>query len=378
MLFKKSKNILILAFAALFTLNVACATDASRQAVQIEQRREEAAKTVQRLRLLERIETNKLYRNQQRLEQNAQSLHVSKQRFTSAQTEIADLRVQLAKAQEEYAVQRVATNKRIVQIFKTKRRDYISFLLSARDLNNLLDRIYFENIIMKQDKQRLREMQVKTRRIRELQTQIESQRNFLEVNIKTIDRQQKNIQQAIDQNEKLIERLRTDRATWERSERELARQSVAIAEMINRTQSRETTTITVTGGFVQPAPGRVSSPYGNRMHPVFKRPAFHAGIDIAAPMNTEVKAAQSGRVIFAGWYGGYGKVVIIDHGRIDGKPTTTLYAHLNRYRVDVGTNVIRGQVIGNVGTTGYSTGPHLHFEVRVSGNTVNPLNYVRY
>ena len=94
------------------------------------------------------------------------------------------------------------------------------------------------------------------------------------------------------------------------------------------------------------------------------------------PMNAAVRAANSGKVIYVGWYGGYGKVVIIDHGRINGTPTTTLYAHLNSYRVSVGTKVVRGQTIAAVGTTGYSTGPHLHFEVRQNGNPTNPFNFI--
>ena len=95
------------------------------------------------------------------------------------------------------------------------------------------------------------------------------------------------------------------------------------------------------------------------------------------PYGTPIKAANSGRVIFTGWYSGYGKVVIIDHGKINGVPTTTLYAHMSTISAKQGANVVRGSVIGKVGTTGYSTGPHLHFEVRQKGNPVNPTNFVR-
>ena len=93
-------------------------------------------------------------------------------------------------------------------------------------------------------------------------------------------------------------------------------------------------------------------------------------------MGTPIRAANSGRVIYTGWYGGYGKVVIIDHGNVHGKPTSTLYAHQSRIAASNGNNVSRGQIIGYVGSTGYSTGPHLHFEVRINGRPVNPLNYI--
>ena len=136
-----------------------------------------------------------------------------------------------------------------------------------------------------------------------------------------MNRQQKNIQSAISRNEKMIYKLKTDRATWEKSERELARQSRQIEDMINKTVSKtgKTTSITTTANFVRPVGGPCTSPYGTRIHPIFKKQIFHSGVDIGAPYGANVKAANSGKVIFTGWYGGYGKVVIIDHGKVGGR-----------------------------------------------------------
>ena len=206
------------------------------------------------------------------------------------------------------------------------------------------------------------------------------QKRNLESSIASINRQQEDIQDAISKNEKLIEKLKTDRATWERAEKDLARQSRAISQMINQEMKRnqkEGKSVVVTGGFTRPVPGRITSPFGWRMHPIFKRKIFHSGVDIGAPYGTAIHAANSGRVIFVGWYSGYGRVVIINHGNINGVPTTTLYAHMSSASVKQGANVAKGSVIGKVGTTGYSTGPHLHFEVRQNGNPVNPLNFIR-
>ncbi len=99
---------------------------------------------------------------------------------------------------------------------------------------------------------------------------------------------------------------------------------------------------------------------------------FHHGIDLGAPQGTPVVASRAGRVTRAGWSGGYGNLIIIDHG--DGK--TTRYAHLSRMAVSVGQRVDRNEIIGYVGSTGRSTGPHLHFEIRVHGSAVNPLEYL--
>ena len=89
-----------------------------------------------------------------------------------------------------------------------------------------------------------------------------------------------------------------------------------------------------------------------------------------------IRASNSGKVIYSGWYGGYGKVVILEHGIINGKPTTTLYAHMSSIAVSNGQKISKGQVLGYEGTTGYSTGPHCHFEVRINGKPVNPLSYI--
>ena len=379
-LYKTILSICIIS-ALLFSFVPFCAAQqsAANKARQVEQKRAVAKQQIHKLKLLEKIETNKLYRNQRNLERNEQTLNESKQQYQNAQSELENLEVKLQKLTHDFKALQNATNKRIVQIFKTKRKNYVEFLLSSNNVNNFLDRLYFENIVMKQDKDNIHKMQRQTRKIIEVKRQIEMQKRYLASSIKSIDEEQKNIQDAISQNEKMIYKLKTDRATWEKAERDLARQSREIAEMINKQtvkSEKSQQKITVTGGFIRPVGGSVTSPFGWRVHPIFKRKIFHSGVDLGMPMNSPVKAANSGKVIFVGWYGGYGKVVIIDHGRINGVPTTTLYAHLNSYRVSVGSTVVRGQVIANVGTTGYSTGPHLHFEVRQNGNPTNPFNFI--
>jgi murein DD-endopeptidase MepM/ murein hydrolase activator NlpD len=127
------------------------------------------------------------------------------------------------------------------------------------------------------------------------------------------------------------------------------------------------------GQFDWPIPthSRISSPFGMRMHPILRQNRMHTGIDVGAPTGTRLIAAADGYVRFAGWSGGFGNTVIIDHG--DGY--STLYAHNSRNRVVSGQVVTRGQHIADVGSTGMSTGPHLHFEIRINNRAVDPLLY---
>ena len=347
---------------------------------QIEAKRGHVKKQIHKLRLLEKIETGKLYRNQQKLENAQNDLKKNQREYNRAQNEVTNLEKRLNVLLIENRKHQEYTSQRLVKIFKTRTNNYVDFLFTSKDINSFLDRLYFENIVIAFDKKKLEETKVCARDILALKAKIELQKKNLARSIVKINRQQEDIQSAISKNERLIEKLKTDRATWEKAEKDLAKQSRAISHMINKEIKKIEKTgvnIAVTGGFIRPVSGgKITSPYGWRVHPIFKRKIYHSGVDIGVPYATPIKASNSGRVIFVGWYSGYGKVVIIDHGKINGVPTTTLYAHMSQTIAKQGAAVTKGDIIGKVGTTGYSTGPHLHFEVRQKGNPVNPANFV--
>lgn len=125
--------------------------------------------------------------------------------------------------------------------------------------------------------------------------------------------------------------------------------------------------------FEWPLAGRINSGYGWRRHPLTGRRDFHTGIDIKGPTGRTIRAAKAGRVVYSGWMGGYGRVVVIDHG----KGYTTLYGHCSSLLVSQGQRVSIGQPVGKVGSSGRATGPHLHFEVRVNNKPVNPLQVLK-
>lgn len=116
---------------------------------------------------------------------------------------------------------------------------------------------------------------------------------------------------------------------------------------------------------------KTASGYGTRIDPIYGTSKFHSGMDFSAPMGTDVYATGDGKVVQMGWQTGYGNRIVVDHGF----GYQTIYAHLQEFRTKVGKKVVRGEVIGGVGSTGKSTGPHLHYEVHVKGKVVNPVNY---
>jgi murein DD-endopeptidase MepM/ murein hydrolase activator NlpD len=159
-----------------------------------------------------------------------------------------------------------------------------------------------------------------------------------------------------------------DLAELERQENQLLAESAAITGVINGSSGSGSGS----GSLSWPVSGAVTSPFGWRIHPILGYKKFHTGIDIGVGYGVPIHAAGSGTVIYATWMGGYGNVIIIDHGN----GLSTLYAHQSSLAVSTGAHVARGQTVGYVGSTGFSTGPHLHFEVRVNGNPVDPMGYL--
>jgi len=152
----------------------------------------------------------------------------------------------------------------------------------------------------------------------------------------------------------------------------LKKESDAIAALLRARQKAQLKAPSGKGVLAAPVPGAITSGFGPRKHPIFGTMRNHTGVDFTATSGTPVRASADGVVAVAGDRGGYGTTVIVDHGNT----LATLYGHLSRTAVAEGATVARGQVVGYAGSTGYSTGPHLHFEVRVNGNPVDPLRYL--
>lgn len=169
--------------------------------------------------------------------------------------------------------------------------------------------------------------------------------------------------------ERALSELDEELSRFERELDQLAVEQGRIEDLIDGESSGGGT---APGVLVRPVPGRVTSPFGPRAHPILGTVRMHTGIDMSAPYGQAIRAAAGGRVILAGAYGGYGNTVMIDHGG----GMVTLYAHQSVVRVGYGENVGAGETIGESGSSGLATGPHLHFEVRIGGTPVDPLDYL--
>lgn len=369
---KQVKRFIILIFLVFFVNLLIVPTEV----VAANMTQKQARDKINQLQRLEKVEKNKLYSNQKKLETTTSSLQTSKTQYSNVESQLSQLEKEYAKSSAEFNALDAKLKSRVRQVFKSQRTGMFELILSAKDFNSFIDMIYFERLILKKDYDRLMIVKQKAQKVAQLKNDIESKKRYLARSIKNINSQQREIERAIAQNQNMIKKLKTDRNYYEKAERELARQSDNLQSMLsNKSQASSSVNVASTG-FIKPIKGSITSPFGWRTHPIFNSRTFHSGVDIGGPNYGNIVASNAGKVIYSGWYGGYGKVVILDHGVINGSPVTTLYAHMSSIKVNQGQTVQKGQVIGQEGTTGYSTGPHCHFEVRINGKPNNPLNYI--
>jgi murein DD-endopeptidase MepM/ murein hydrolase activator NlpD len=248
-------------------------------------------------------------------------------------------------------------------------------LLGAEDAASFASRKALLERIAQRDKALFKEMKVRQAQVAQRKRTVDR----LVTEVLSLEDQQRKEQaglmEAQDDREAIIKGLNQEEDRLEEELDELEKESNRLTDEIEKYQRsmRAGSTGYVMpwrGGLVRPARGRLSSGFGYRIHPISRRRKMHTGIDIAAPTGTPIVAAAPGVVISAGTMRGYGGTVILDHGG----GFSTLYAHCSRLLVRRGQRVKAGERIALMGSTGYSTGPHLHFETRVNGRPVNPLS----
>jgi len=313
---------------------------------------------------------------QQNLEKAARDLDASNRRYEAAHKEVELVTNTLIESEADFENRMELAQKRLRRMYMYRHYAKANQLMESENLAELTRKIGYFRYLAEQDETLLQDLKIKKDKLSRMQYQQMLKRQVLgkqaneqaEAKDKHALAKQKEVQ--------YLQKLTSERQVYEREQRALERQSRSITSELQRMYARQGSTRNKvsygTGRFVHPVAGYpMTSRFGWRVHPIFRTKKLHTGQDYGAPAGVKIRAADNGVVLSAGWRGGYGKAVVIDHG----KGIVTLYAHSSAYYVRAGQRVKKGQVIAAVGSTGYSTGPHLHFEVRKNGAPVNPMSW---
>jgi murein DD-endopeptidase MepM/ murein hydrolase activator NlpD len=279
----------------------------------------------------------------------------------------------LAETRRRLATERVRVDGRLRDIYKWGRGGYLELFLDAGDFPELVTRTHFLGAVMRADARLLTAYEADLREYARLYDELAGHQERTTRLIAETRARRTELTGDVQAKTTLLSRIQRERSLYEQVVEDLERTDRELVALIRRLQAAQRPGTVPSLRFrdlLLPTRGRFSSGFGMRRHPIFGVRRMHSGVDIAAPRGTAVLAAADGTVAYTGWFGGYGKIVIIDHGA----GVSTLYAHLSSILTHEGRLVRRGQLVARVGSTGYSTGPHVHFEVRVNGVPVNPLS----
>jgi murein DD-endopeptidase MepM/ murein hydrolase activator NlpD len=339
---------------------------------------------------------------QRQMEDNEAQRNANQKRISNAVDRLIEARNELAAAKEELAVvegqQRILEGqiraneralaikqkefentksiykKRLRDIYENGQVNYLDVLLGATDFRDFASRMYLLQRVIRQDTRLIDKLTKQKSELAAKQASLDKQKVQLDATHEQVLEKQRVVARKKAEQQALYEQALAEKSRLDAEYEELQRNSQEITAMIQRMEAegRMMASAHGSGQFTWPVYGEITSPFGWRIHPIWGSEIFHAGLDIAADYGQPVVAADSGTVVYAGWMGGYGNAVMIDHGG----GIVTLYGHNSSLTVGVGENVSKGQTIALAGSTGNSTGPHCHFEVRVHGEVVQPLNYL--
>ena len=277
----------------------------------------------------------------------------------------------LAAAEIEYERKSTALGKRVRDIYINGQISYVDVLFGAKDFADLLTRMDLLKRVIKQDYDLVHEVLEQRDAMVALKEALEKDKAAQEPLEKKAREARLAMEDKVAAQQALIDQMKYDKETIDRKQDEARAASERITRMLQRSGLRNLP-VQGSGAMIWPLTGPITSPFGWRTHPITGAQRFHSGIDIGGDYGDPIYAAQAGTVEYAGWISGYGNAVIINHGG----GISTLYGHCQSLDVSTGQSVAQGELIAECGSTGNSTGPHCHFEVRVSGEPVNPLEYL--
>lgn len=307
----------------------------------------------------------------------------------------------LVEVTEELNEKHAVLKKRVRDIYINGQISYLDVLFGAQDFGDFLTRMDLLKRVMIRDSELVADVLAYQKEIKEVGKQLEADKRIQEELATKAQAAMEVKLEKVAKQQALIDLMQNDKEVYDRQYDEMMASSAEVgrlihakeeemrraaeearrqAEMEARRQSGNVEIIddggyvmqSFGGGMIWPVSGPITSEFGWRTHPIFGSARFHSGLDIGADYGVPICAAASGVVIEAGWIGGYGNTIMIDHGG----GIVTLYGHNESLAVGVGQTVNQGDIIAYCGSTGNSTGPHCHFEVRLGGEPVSPWDYL--
>lgn len=287
-------------------------------------------------------------------------------------TQIDYKKMELSDSENEYAAYMDLFNKRLRAMYMNSDMDYMELMLTAQSISELAVRLDMVSYIAENDQKLLEDLNNTKILIRHQKYELELSEQEMRSKKQTVVSAKEELLESSAQKQSIYDNLQDQYEDLKKAIDEIEAQEKAVNDEIKRLQMERDY---VGGELMWPSPGyyHVTSKFGQRFHPVLKRWKLHTGIDLRVPSGSKIVAANEGVVLMAKYNVAYGNYVVIDHGG----GISTLYAHNKKLLVSAGQTVQRGQVIAYSGSTGYSTGPHLHFEYRINGEYQNPLDYLK-
>ena len=307
-------------------------------------------------------------------ELQAQANNLQKKSDT-LQGKINDNQAKLEKKQQEMQERMLIYRKRLRDIYINGQINYLDVLLGAKDFSDFSSRMYLLQKIISRDLELLEKLKQDAAEIHSRKEQLAAEMKEIKATQTELEAKKAKVNKLREQRAYMLYKAQEEEQSSQEEYERLLAISENIASMLRNMENSgggAPAGQVGTGQFMWPCNGPITSYYGWRTHPIFGTTKYHSGMDIAVDSGTPIHAADSGTIVYSGWLGGYGNCVMIDHGG----GLVTLYAHNSALNVGEGQYVSKGAVVAYAGSTGYSTGPHCHFEVRLHGELTEPLNYL--
>lgn len=350
---------------------------------QIQQEREETQEKIKEVKKQEQQYINQVKEVEGQLLGALSELDNLNTKLSEAKSEVDKATIEmvlkeeeLKRIEEELKEKIRILNDRVAAIYKNGNSSILEILLKAEDFLDFISKLKLMNLFAEQDTQNILEVKGKKtatigikKSIIDLREKQKEHEDKVKQLVVQAEQEKREIEDIYNEKENLLSRTTDNKNALISMEKELGKKEAEVTRILESYKYGSAPS----GKFAWPVAGRIQSGFGNRYHPIFGYNRFHSGIDIVASYGTPVKAADGGQVVQAGYFGGYGYSVMLYHGG----GFATWYAHLSSINVSMGQSVQRGQVIGLVGSTGWTTGPHLHFEVRINGAAQDPRAYLQ-